>query len=469
MSILRSIYTLCLALVVIPAMAQHEATLYFMNSLPQVTYLNPAAVPRYKFSVGLPGSSVFSLYSNNGFTYNDVAVKEGGLVRADLNKLYQSMQDENFINVGEQVDLFRFSMKVNPRIYLTYHVSQKTYNSTMIPREVAGLFINGTLAYVNNTAALAPRAESLTYLESAISSSYKVNKDLTVGLRVKIIKGVTNLTTKIANMDLSIDDDYAITVRAEGDVRTSGLQALVDTDDDLDEYLNDNWDDYLSNNGFAFDLGATYNVSDKLTVGLSLLDIGSIKWNNDLYGYRLDPSRANYTFRGFDLERILDGDTDYFDAEIDTIESRFRLQESRVESYSTPLPAKMYLSGRYKLKRNFYAGLLLFAERFNDRLATGASVCLNKDFGRRLTTSLSYTVTNNSFNNIGAGLSLNFAPFQLYVVGDNVLRAPLALMTDGELNPFVNSMQYFNIRAGLNIVFGWDKTEEQQPNSMKIR
>ena len=465
----KFLYLALFVVMAIPVWAQQEATLYFMNSLPQVTYLNPASVPRYKFSVGLPGSSVFALYGNNGFTYNDFAVKEGGLVKADLNKLYNAMPDKNYINVAQQADLFRFSMKVNPRIYLTFHTSEKTYTSTMIPKEVAGVFINGTIAYVNNTAELAPRAESMTYIESAISSSYKVNKDLTVGLRLKVLKGAANFTTKIAKMDLSIDDTYAITVRADGDVRTSGLQVLEDNSDDLEGYLSDNWEDYLSNSGFGFDLGATYKIKDRLTVGLSLVDIGSIKWKNDLYGYRLDPSRATYTFRGFDLERILDGDTDYIDTEIDSIESRFRLQESTVDAYSTPLPTKIYLSGSYQLRRNFNAGLLLFAERFNARFATGASVALTKDFGRRFTTSLSYTVTNNSFNNIGAGLSLNFAPFQLYVVGDNLLRAPLALATEGELNSFVNSMHYFNVRAGLNIVFGWDKTEEKQPNSMKIR
>lgn len=451
------------------AWAQSEATMYFMNSLPQVTYLNPAVTPRYKFSIGLPGSSVFGTYGNSGFTYNDFAKKEGNTVSVNLNDLYNAMGDKNYVTVGAQADIFRLSLKVNPRIYLTFNTTAKVYNSLMLPKEVAGVFVNGTLAYVNSVASLAPRMESLSYLETAVSSSYVVNKDLTVGLRVKILKGVTNLTTKSARIDLSLDDSYAITAQADGDVRTSGLKELVDNRDDLGSYFKDGWNDYLNNNGFAFDLGATYKVTDKLTAGLSLLDIGSIQWNHDQYGYRMDPARASYTFSGFDLERLLEGDQDYMDAEIDTIESRFTLQESRIRSYRTLLPAKVYLSAGYEWKRNLNLGLLFFGERFNDRFATAASVSITKDFGRRFTTSLSYTVTNRSFNNIGAGLSLNFAPLQLYVVGDNLLRAPIALLSDGELNSFVNSTQYFNIRAGLNIVFGWDKTQEKQPHPLKQR
>ena len=457
----------------LPAAAQNEATLYFMNSLPQVTYLNPASVPRYKFSVGLPGSSIMALYGNNGFTYNDFAEKEGGVVKANLNKLYNAMADKNYISLATKADLFRLSLKVNPRIYLTLNTTITAYNSIMLPKEVAGIFINGTVAYVNSVASLAPNVESLVYVETGVGTSYVVNKDLTLGLRVKILKGATNITTERAQVDLSLDNSYAITVRADADIKTSGLQNLIDPNDDQpgewQDYLENNWEEYLKNSGFAFDIGATYKVTEKFTVGLSLIDIGSIKWNNDRYGYNLDPARANYTFRGFDLERILDGDDDYIDAEIDSIENRFVLREGRVQPYSTMLPAKAYLSGAYELKRNFKAGLLLFAERFNQRTSTGASVSLNKDFGRRFSTSLSYTATSRSFNNIGMGLSLNFAPFQLYVVGDNILRAPLALMTDGNLNPFVNTMHYFNVRAGLNIVFGWDKVQEKQPYPLKTR
>ena len=49
-----AVLTLLCATLIMQAQAQHEATLHFMKSLPQVSHNNPAFQPRYKFSLGLP-------------------------------------------------------------------------------------------------------------------------------------------------------------------------------------------------------------------------------------------------------------------------------------------------------------------------------------------------------------------------------------------------------------------------------
>jgi hypothetical protein len=61
------------------------------------------------------------------------------------------------------------------------------------------------------------------------------------------------------------------------------------------------------------------------------------------------------------------------------------------------------------------------------------------------------------------GFSLNLPPFQFYMVGDNLLRIPLG---GSDLNNFINSTQVFNVRTGLNFVFGWDKKQEKQDPSV---
>jgi hypothetical protein len=440
--------------------SQNEGTLYFMNSLPQATYLNPALNPQYRFSFGLPGSSVFVQYANNGFAYNSFATKVNDSTKADLTKLYGNLKKKNYVTTAIQADIFRLSMKVSPRMYLTLNATAKSFNRIMLPKDLPGMFINGTASYVGGTASLSPEVEALAYVETGLGFSYKVNRKFTFGLKGKLLKGIANVTTQRATINLSMDTDYAITATADVEARTSGIHNL--SEDDYE--LSDNWNDYLTNNGFAFDIGATYAVSDRFTLGGSIIDLGSITWENDLYEYKLDPATAYYKFEGIDLEKILNDDTDYLDNEADTLQDRFELQEGRRGSYRTPLPAKMYLSGNYKLAKNLHAGVLLFAERFRGRFSTGVSASLHKEFGRKLSTSLSYTVSNNSYNNIGLGLSLNLAPFQLYLVGDNLLRAPLSILTQGEVNPYLNNLQYFNLRVGLNFVFGWDKTQEKQPH-----
>ncbi|HEY8934914.1 MAG TPA: DUF5723 family protein [Cyclobacteriaceae bacterium] len=443
--------------------AQNEGTLYFMNALPQVNYLNPAIMPQYRFSLGLPGSSVYVQYANSGFAYNSLAKQTGDSTTADLSKLYSKLKKKNYITNAVQADLFRFSMKLNPRLYMTFNITAKEYNRLMLPKDLTGIFINGTSAYVGGKASLSPKVEAVSYVETGLGFAYKVDRKLTVGARIKILKGFANATTQRATANLAIDDDYAITASASADVRTSGIHNFTQ-----DGYsFSDHWRDYTHNNGFAFDLGATYQVNDRLSVGGSLIDIGSIKWKNDTYAYTLDPANANYTFKGFDLQRVLNNDSDYLKHEGDTLQARFKFQEGSRGSYRTPIPGKLYLNGTYKLKANIYAGVLLFAEMFRGRFAPGVSTSVHREFGKRLSTSLSYTISNNAYNNIGLGLSLNLAPLQIYVVGDNLLRAPLSILAHGDVNPYLNNMQYFNLRAGLNFVFGWDKSPDKQPHPQK--
>jgi hypothetical protein len=454
-----------LALVVVHVYAQNESTLYFMQSLPQVTNTNPAVVPKYKFSIGFPGSSVFAQYANNGFRYNDLAVNQGDSTVVDMNKLHRALNDKNYVTTAAQADLFRLGFKVNPRIYFTYNLTAKSFNRIMIPKGLIAFFSEGTAAFVGKTTAVSPQVENVEYLESSWGASYVVNPKLTVGANFKLLKGVANVTTVKSNGTITVGNEYQVSAIADIEVKSSGVHNL----DSSDYEIEDHWRDYLKNTGFAIDLGATYRLKDRLTLAFSLIDIGAITWKNDLYGYRLDPETANYTFEGINLQSVLDNEGGYLDETKDSLSANFEFQEGVISKYRSPLPGKIYMSANYQIKKNFTVGALLFAERFRGRFSPGFSASLHKEFGRRLSTSLSYTITQQSFNNVGAGISFNFSPIQIYVVGDNLLRAPMAMAADGNLNSFVNSTKFFNLRAGINFVFGWDKSQDKLPHPKKSR
>lgn len=460
----------CISLIAPPTWGQHEATLHFMSSLPQASYNNPAFQPRYKFSLGLPGSSVYGQYANNGFTYADVLINGGDGTEMDLGKLYGSAKNKNFITTAVQADLLRFSVKINARMHLNWNLTTKGYSRLMAPKSLLD-FAHKTSESLEDNASLdltpfsiSPRAEALAYLESGLGASYIVDKKLTVGARIKLLKGIANATTRSANFILEVNNDYATAI-ADLNVKTSGINQWSDDDFDIEK----DWAVYKKNTGFAFDLGSTYQVTDKLMVGASLIDIGSITWKNDPYGYRLDPEKNKVTFRMMTPEDVSNGDEDAFKAMLDSLENaEFSFEEGRIAKYRSPVPGKMYLSGSYALKRTLSAGVVLFAEKFKGRFSTGGSASVYKEFGRKVSTSLSYTITNHSYNNIGAGLTLNFLPVQFYIVGDNLLRAPMALMADGNFDSYINNSKYINVRAGFNFVFGWIKTQEKLPHPRKI-
>jgi hypothetical protein len=170
----------------------------------------------------------------------------------------------------------------------------------------------------------------------------------------------------------------------------------------------------------------------------------------------MDPTKAQYLFSGFDVNQLLDDNSGYLRQQLDSLETKFEMTETPSDSYTTSLPSRYYLAGRYELVRNLSVGTLFFGESFRERFSAGMTVSVNKDFGNWLSTSLTYTVSNRSYNNIGVGLSFNLSPVQLYILGDNLLMAPVTMIGGGSLNDYVNNSQLLTVRAGLNFVFGWD-------------
>ncbi len=432
------------------ARAQVEGTLYSMNSLPQVVVSNPAFVPKYKFTLGLPGISSFALgYANNGFSYNDFTKKENGETKADLSKLSPALTDMNYITPSAQVDLFRLGLKIK-KLYLTFSATGKVYSRLLLPKDFTSLLIDGNSQFVGKTATFSIQGEGLAYLETAIGGAYQINNRLTIGARFKYLKGVANATTESSNASVAVAENYQITASADAKLKTSGIYAATQSGFDFGNSVSN----YLKNNGAAFDIGATFKVTEKLSVAASIIDIGQISWTNDLYQYSLDKSKATYTLEGIDVQKLVKGNTELFPGISDTLQNRFKFVETKIGSYSTALPSKIYLSGNYELIKNLSFGAVFYSETFRNRVSAGWTGSVNKHFGRLASLSLSYTLAERSANNFGAGLSLNFAPFQFYIVGDNLLNAPISLATSQNLNNYINNTKYFNVRTGINFVFG---------------
>lgn len=440
--------------------AQSEGTLTFMNSLPQVVINNPALVPNYKITIGLPGSSIMGYYANNAFSYNDMISHVNDSVKADLSKLSKTLKPRNYITQALQVDLLRLGIRINSKLYVTLNSTAKAYNREMLPKDLVQIFVNGNTASIGGTETLSPKAESFSLIETAIGGAYQVDKKLTVGARIKYINGLTNVTTESSTLNLSTDKStYALTASAGMDVRTSGIYNLTQSNYDLGSNIGK----YFSNFGLAMDIGATYKVLDRLTVGASFIDIGSIHWKNNTYGYTLDPAKASYTFQGVDLGKVLNGDNSYLSALGDSLQNRFKVKEGNIDSYNTPLPAKMYLTGMYEVVKNFTVGGVFYTEKFRERISTSLTIGVNKHFGKVFSASGSYSMVSNTYNNFGLGMSLNLSPIQLYIVGDNLLGT--AMVKD--VNSFVSQTKFFNVRMGLNFVIGFDKKDQSDGSGKK--
>lgn len=439
------------------SLAQVEGTLHYMNSLPQVVINNPAFVPKYKFSLGLPVSSLYQGYTNNGFSYNDLITRKDGQVNADLSKWIKVLPDKTYIAPALSMDFLRLGFHVNSKLYLTLNSTAKEYGHFVLPKGLASVFVEGNAPYINSTINISPQLEGISYHETGVGASYEVDKKLTVGGRVKLLHGVASITTELSDVSIAIDSNYHMTASADLNVKTSGINSFTDSGFEISK----EWKNYIQNRGLAIDIGATYRLLDKLTLNASLIDLGGIGWKNNLYEYSLDKSRANYTFSGINADDLVNGTaSDFMDAQVDSIKNNFKLQEGTTTSFRTPLPTKIYLGGNFEVMKNLSVGAVFYAQKFHDRFSPGWTASVNHHLGRVISTTLSYTMSNRSYNNLGAGLSFNFTPIQLYIVGDNLLRIPSSLLVQKNLNNYINTAQVINVRLGLNIVVGWNKGDK---------
>ncbi len=418
-----------------------------MNSLPQFVEANPSFIPRYKTAIGLPAISSFGgVYANSGFALDQYITKVDGVSKLNLTEWTQSLAEKNYLNVSAFADVFRVGLRVSPRWYITASSTVKGYNSSMIPKGLAALLVDGTASIVGSYSNTSPQQEFISYLQTGIGAAYALNDKLTLGGRVKYLNGLGNMTTEASSVIVEVDNNYNISITGDARLKASGISE--------DYNLGDN----LGNNtGWGFDLGATYKFMDKLTISAAINDIGFITWRNQTKQYALDPTKAKYVFQGFDMNQLFNGNESYLQQQLDSLVDRFEMSEAPAESYTTSLPTKYYLSGRYELIPKLSVGALFFGETFRDRFSMGMTAALNKDFGKWLSTSFTYTMSNNSYNNIGLGMSFNLSPVQIYFIGDNLLMAPVSMVAGEGLSGYLNSSQLLTLRAGINIVFGWDK------------
>jgi hypothetical protein len=426
-----------------------------MNSLPQGTIQNPAFYPNYKFSIGFPGSSIAIQASNNGFSFNDLVRKQGDSLVVDITKWSNALAKKNYITTTADIDAFRLQFKVKDNWLFMANVTGRSYGRFMFPKDLVLLASEGTAKFIGQTADISPQANGMGWIEVGLGASRKINDRLRVGMRAKYLLGVANVYTEHSKVTLDVGDNYYLTARADMSVISSGL-----SNEKLD-FVNQ----IKNNRGLGVDFGATYQLTDKLSIQASITDLGYIRWKQDLTRWTWDPEVAYYTFKGFDTENAFNNNGASLEDQLDSLATAFEANEKKGGlSYKTALPTKIFIGANYRLVKNLTGGLVAYTETYQGRISPGVTASVNKQFGKVLSLSVSYSMSNRTYANFGAGMSLNLAPVQFYLVGDNLLNAPISLIANADMNNYLKNSQVTNIRAGLNFVWGWRK-ENNNDNS----
>jgi len=443
---LSHILLIILQLLSVDSLAQRDATLYNLSTVSQRSYTNPALHSDYQVSIGLPLiSSVYLDLHHNGFTFSDI-VRNGAndSVLLDVDNAISKMKDVNYVAFTFQIDWLSVSWKAEKNQFF-FNITEKSAIRMRYPKALMQLAWEGNAAVLDQTLDFEKLALRATqYREYAIGMSRELNDQLTIGAKIKYLFGIQNASLKVESLSFyTKPNTYDLTGESDLVLNTSTLPE----EDQLDYILFKN-----KNKGLGIDVGATFALTDKITLSASAVDFGFIKWNSNVKNYSNDLDGV--TFSGNALDNFTDSTgTKAFETFADSLAITFDNFVETKNSYSDGLISRVYVGGLYTLNTSSTVGALLQGEYFRKSVYPTFTLSYNYKFKSWLGASVSYSMMNRSYFNLGIGISASLGPLQLYVVSDNIAYLfNMAKVNGTILIPQKASTTHLHM--GLNLVFG---------------
>jgi hypothetical protein len=232
----------------------------------------------------------------------------------------------------------------------------------------------------------------------------------------------------------------------------------------LDDALNNIAGDYIfnGNRGAAIDAGFVYDKDETTELSASITDLGFIRWKKNANSFI---ASGDYLFNGADLAlfEAKPGTIDLVKAIRDSISQAFR-NSSR--TYYTLTPIKIFGGITSLLLPGLRAGAMARIEIYDLHVMPSLSLSMNYTPIPLIAASLSYTIMNNKFNQVGAGITIGNHIAQFYIITDNI---PLKFTKDLDSPLFwPYNARMVSLRFGLNLLFGCNQKENKfRPKNRK--
>jgi hypothetical protein len=450
----KVILALITSAVSLVSIAQSNLTLYNMEPLPQRMQVNPALSPDCKWYLGMPGiSSLDFSFNSNVISLGDInkslELKPNGTSYAlNLGTLSSVLDRSTFVNVSVSQDWINFGFRVRKSMF-TANITEKVKTRISIPNDIFKLAFEGNggenLGYDFNfnfgLDVIQTREFAIGYNRSLLDDKLKV------GGKLKYIRGLNVISTHKNDVVFTTNpDDFSYNVKADIEINASA-PLLDEETDPLVALLGS-----PRNSGFGIDLGASYDLNEKITLSASVIDLGRVFWKENTTNIKSKNPGATFKYRGIDIKEYLGNSSsgsEGFDALADTLLDIFALDTTQ-KSFSTGLLGEFYLGGNLKITDRHNAGVLFYGSFYNKQFYPAATLSWNSEFGRILALSASYTIMRGSYANLGMGFALNMGPEQLYFVSDNLIGA------------LTGNVKNLSLRFGWNHTFGRKKWEQKQ-------
>jgi hypothetical protein len=138
---------------------------------------------------------------------------------------------------------------------------------------------------------------------------------------------------------------------------------------------------------------------------------------------------------------------------LDSLKNAFVVSKSKT-AFTTYLPFGISLGGSYNVTKQFSVGLLSYSRVIGKQIREALTLSANINLGSALSTSLSYTAENHQYDNLGAGLAFRAGVAQFYLLTDRIPLLWNKIKNDNSNFILPANWNTFNLRLGMNFVFG---------------
>lgn len=444
---MKKLFTIITCLLAINSFAQQDFIMYGLQDIPQSTYSNPSNRYDGNFFLGLPAlSSNYFSFSNSGFAYSDGLTRRNDSLYLNFDDILNELEDNNFLSFNSKIDLLSFGISFGDKTQVTLNVTENVTFRFNYPKDFVQFLLKGNTSFSDNTANFEGIGfNGSHYREYGLGISRQISQKLRVGLRAKYLYGMKSIYSEKTDISLRTDPNtFEINSKADIAIRTAGLE----TED------GESSTDYAfgrDNTGFGADFGVNYDLTDKISLNASVLDLGYIDWNTNTKSYT--NNGGEFTYSGIEVNAFTTDDTSEtsFDRVLDSLEEAFELKEGE-GSYSTSLPTRFCAGANFRLTERDVAGALIQSEFFQGKIKHSFTLSYSRKMTKWISLATSYSIINRSYNNLGFGFSIDPGPVQFYVVSDNL---------PGAFQP--QNTRHLQVRFGINLVFGRDKSKEMNP------
>ena len=268
------------------------------------------------------------------------------------------------------------------------------------------------------------------YSNAAIGYMYKINKQLTIGAKAKLLMGYANINTSINKLNLNASrQEWSLetdgTINASLPIRFNTLEngnidfgsIQMNSANELLELLYN-----PAGIGAAIDLGIKYEPVKNLVISASVTDLGMIYWSRNSFSASMQGSHS--------IDELIDytlGDTLSTDAIVDKFTGlgneilNSMHTDGENKPYKSMLRGNFFLGAEYGILKNRISLGVVNRLKFKDtHLQDEVTVALNLRPIHWFNATVSHSFINGRLGTLGLGLNVKAGIMNMYIIADYI-------------------------------------------------